>query len=122
MILMELPPVHRGLGEPNVSDLGLDYQGDSPWILDSGRVSFATPSDTLLGPIEPARDVSDDNVHGNCTGQNFLVAQVTHSIEGAECAGVATETILGVLLVLAMFLVLVIVVIFLDSSRLLDLL
>src|SRR4051812_19667012 len=91
-MLMELPPSINVLGEPVVSHLGLDHQGDSAWVLDSWRVVLAAPSDWLLRPVEELGDVHlGHRVDGDGAGDDLLLALRVESCEGVERAGHAAE-------------------------------
>src|SRR4051812_42850564 len=91
-MLMELPPSINVLGEPVVSHLGLDYQGDSAWVLDARRVVLEAPSDWLLRPIEELGNVHlGYRVDGDDAGDDLLLALRVEACEGVERAGHAAE-------------------------------
>src|SRR3954462_12436749 len=92
MYMMLMAAVHQCLGEPVVSHLGLDHQGDSAWVLDSWRVVLAAPSDWLLRPVEELGDVHlGHRIDGDGAGDDLLLALRIEACEGMERAGHVAE-------------------------------
>jgi hypothetical protein len=115
--------IHEGFGEPQVSDLQLDDQCDSPWVLDLGSVICAALGYALLGPVEPVWDVNDDCVDSDCAGEDLHVMFVVDPSEGLDRLGGATEIfICGLVLVFVFVPAAVSVAAFFGMPRFLNLL